>query len=223
MIRLTESDSLPRVEDAAERHLRLCAQTKNGDKYSTIIQPYFDDFKEKRLIFGKFEKDVNAAQDTVWLNDSILDDVLRDLHGRTKEFDRNNTASEIINILFPNGNLTPVITTPDKEEPDVAHNIKLKIETLGNNHTLYPFASKIESAVSGCRKALQKQVVAIQAQGAASTALYLSKTALVRKYNANYFLAAGEQGKNYAEKLFPQLRSKKKKVDNESLVNSETM
>lgn len=213
MIRLSEDDSVPRVEDACERHMRLCMQMRNADKYRTTIQPLFTDFESKKTAFENAGKEVNAAQDSVWLNDSILDDVLRDVHGRTKEYDRNHPGSDTAVLLFPDGNISAVITLSDKEEPDAAHGIAQKLVSLGQSHELYPLAAKIEEAVSNCRDALAQQVSALQAAGDAKTALSISKTMLVRQYNAGYFAAANDVSKSYAEKLFPQLRSSKKKAD----------
>jgi hypothetical protein len=78
---------------------------------------------------------------------------------------------------------------------------------------LYPYAAKIESAVADCKDALAQQVAATRAEGDANTALVISKVALVRQYNAIYFTAASDVDKNYAEKLYPQLRPAKKKKE----------
>lgn len=211
MIRLSENDSVPRVEDGAERHMRLCNQTPNAEKYKAAILPHYNDFEEKIAKLRATEKEVSFAQDTVWLYDGALDNTLRDLGGRAKEFDRNNPGSNTAILLFPGGNISSIVTMPDKEEPDAAHSIAQKVVALGESHELYPYAAKIESAVADCRTALAQQVTAIQNQGDAKTALSISKVALVRQYNANYFVAASDVDKAFAEKLFPRLRPNKKK------------
>ena len=126
-------------------------QVPGADKYRAIILPLFNDFKSKKTALDDASKEVNAAQDMVWLNDSMLDDCLRDVQGRAKEYDRNHAGSNTQTLLFPDGNISAIITLPDKQEPDAAHGVALKITSLGESHELYPLAARIESAVTACR------------------------------------------------------------------------
>jgi hypothetical protein len=157
------------------------------------------------------QKEVNFAQDMIWLHDTGLDNVLRDLNGRPNEFDRNLPGSNTVTLLFPGGNISNIVTLPNKEEPDAAHGIVQKVVSLGPSHELFPFAAKIEEAVALCLTALTNHVIAIQNLGDAITALGISKVALVRQYNASYFIAAADVDKEFAENLNPRLRPAKKK------------
>ncbi len=214
MVRLTEKDSVPRVADATERHIRLCNQTPGGEKYKAAIELHYSDFKEKKAKLDEMQKEVNFAQDIIWLKDGVLDNTLRNIGGRAREYDRNHPGNNTLNLLFPGGGVTSVVTLPDKEEPDAAHSIAQKIIALGEQHELYSFAAKIEEEVAECRTALAQQVTALQNLGDAKTALAISKMALVRQYNANYFTAASDVNKEFAEKLFPRLRPNKRKKNN---------
>jgi hypothetical protein len=211
MIRLSNNDSVPRVKDASERFMRLCNQNRNAEKYKALLLPYYNDFVEKATHLDNMQKEVNFAQDLVWLYDEGLDNVLRDLNGRAKEFDRNNPGSNVANLLFPGGNITSIVTLPDKEEPDAAQGITQKVMALGTSQELYPFVAKIGEAVANCRTALAQQLTAFQNMGNAKTALTISKFALVRQYNAGFFVAANDVNKEFAEKLYPRLRPAKKK------------
>ena len=214
MVRLSEKDSAPRVIGATERHMRLSNQSPNGEKYKNAILPPYNELVEKKSLVEEKQKEVNFAQDIVWLKDDSLDNTMRDVGGRAKEYDRNNIGSNTLNLLFPGGNVGNVITMPNKEEPDAAHGIAQKVIALGEQHELYPFAAKIEEGVANCRAALAQQVTALQNLGDAKTALAISKMSVVRQYNANYFTAASDVNKEYAEKLFPRLRPAKKKKNN---------
>jgi hypothetical protein len=211
MVRLSENDSTPRVKDGTERYMRLCKQNPKAEKYRLLIVSYYNDFEEKRIKLEEMQKEVNSAQDIVWLYDGVLDNDLRNLNGRAKEYDRDNPGSNTAVMLFPGGNITSIVTLPDKDEPDAAHAIAQKVIALGDKHILYTYAAKIEDAVANCRTALAQQVSAVQKLGDAKTALSISKIALVRQYNASYFVAAGDVDKTFAENLFPQLRPAKKK------------
>ena len=216
MVQLQEDDSAPRVEDATERHISLCGQVKGGEKYPPIINPTFNTFGTRRTELKQAAKNLRVSRDSVKLQDTILDDTLRNLHGRTKEYDRDNTGSNTNTFIFPDGNISGIVTLPNDVEPDAAHAIAQKVIALGETHTLYPYAAQIEAQITKCREALKKEQDMITAEGDARTALTIAKVLLVRQYNANYFIAASDVDKSFAEKLFPKLRPSKKKGDPET-------
>lgn len=211
MVRLSEDDSVPRVEDAADRHMRLCNQIPNAAKYGEKILPSYNDLMAQKAALKAAKKNLNGALDTVQLFDTGLDDLLRDVQGKAKEYDRNHPGSNTAVLIFPGGNITPIVTMSNEDEPEAAHGIALKIKSLGAEHPLYPNAALIEAAVEKCKTALLQHTAATKAVGDANTTLTISKVNLVRKYNANYFLAASDVDKNFAEKLFPKLDPPKKK------------
>jgi hypothetical protein len=211
MIKLTDDDSVPRVEDAVERHMRLCSQNPGGDKYKTIILPSYNDIEAKILAHKLAAKNASGALDSIRLSNSVLNDVIRDVQCRAKEYDRNNAGSHMADIIFPGGNITPIISTSDEYEPELAHGVAQRILSLGKDHALYSNAATIETAVTVCKAALAQRKVADDATTDAWTALILSKNALGERYNANYFLAATDVNKEYAEKLFPKIDPPKKK------------
>ena len=59
MVRLSEDDSVPRVEDAAERFKRLCTQCRNADKYQQAILPTYSDMMAKKTIVPKPATNIN--------------------------------------------------------------------------------------------------------------------------------------------------------------------
>lgn len=209
MIRLTDDDSIPRVEDASERFMHLCGRIKNGGKYQNLIKLFYDDFEVKKRTHELSEKATTSSLDVVKLHNSILGDILRDVQGRAKEIDRNNSGSDLQGLLFPDG-LSPIVNLPDKEEPAAAHAISLKVTSLGAEHALYPFAAQIETAIKDCEESLADQVDTKKAEEDANTTLTISKIKLVNQYNTIYHIASTDYGKAYAEKLYPQLRPVKK-------------
>lgn len=216
MTSLFERDSIPRVLDAAERCMRLCRQNRNADKYEKSLIPSYNDMMEKNQQRIKAGNDCTAAYDLVRLFDLNLDDCLRKVHSRSKEYDRENPGSSTLTMLFPKGNITPVITMPLDEEPDEAEQIAQKLTALGEQHPLYPLAKEIIDAVADCRKALKAQEEVTKVYYQTRTAAELSKLALIRQYNGMYFVAASEVGKSFAERLFPQLSASSRTDDDEN-------
>jgi len=219
MVRLSEDDSVPRVDDAADRHMRLCNQILNANKYANTLMSFYNDMMAKKSALKAAQRNLNSALDIVKLFDTGLDDLLRDVQGKAKEYDRNHPGSNTASLIFPDGNITSIVTLPDKDEPEAAHGIALKIKSLGVEHVLYPNAALIEAAVEKCKTALQQHTDATTALGEANITLAISKVTLVRKYNANYFIAASDVDKNFAEKLFPKLDPPKKKKGGTTLTD----
>jgi hypothetical protein len=209
MVQLTDDDSLPRVGNATERSMHLCGRVKNGTKYSNLLKPFHDDFEAKRKTHESAEKSTTFSLDVIKLSCSTLDDTLRDILGRAKEVDRHTTGSHLEELLFPEG-LTPLVNLPDKEKPAAARAISLKITSLGAEHTLHSFVAQIETATKDCDDSFAEQETAKNAEGDAHTALTISKVNLVKQYNTNFHIAAADYGNDYAEKLFPQIRTAKK-------------
>ncbi|KOH46428.1 hypothetical protein [Sunxiuqinia dokdonensis] len=213
MFRLTDDDSNPRVEDAAERHMRLCDQLPGGDKYKQLILPFFDEFLLKKQVKKAARSAVNTALDATRLADRFLDDVIRKVHGRSKEYDNEHLGSNTQVFLFPNGNITSLVAAPMAESPAKAHEVSVKLVSLGAEHTLYPLAAEIDAAVDRYNEKLVSQDEAAIADGNAKTALYIAKTALVKQYNDNFHLAAVDFDKEYAERLYPKLSASKPQAD----------
>lgn len=216
MVRLSEDDSPAKVLDATERHMRLCSQIVGGEKYRLLVHPFYNDMVLVKNESETLSKAVIAAQDSLTLFDSIIDDLLRDTQGRAKEYDRAHPGSNLLTMIFPNGVITPIINMNNHDEPATVQGIILKIRSLGEQHPLYPLAAQLDKGVADCLQSIKKEEDAIEADGTGLTKLTLAKIKLVRQYNANYFIAGTDVDKNFAEKLFPKLRPGGKKDDNDS-------
>jgi hypothetical protein len=195
--------------------MRLCTQNLNGQKYSNLLKLFYDDFEDKSSAYKKAAKESTFAFDTGKLRDAELDGVLRDVNGRAKEYDRNHPGSSMEEMLFPEG-LTEVVDMSDNAEPEEARSISQKIKSLGAEHVLFPFAASIDAAITACETAFAGIVTANKAEGNAKTDFEIAKLKLVKQYNDNFFIAAHDVGKAYAEKLFPKLRKPKKEEPEET-------
>jgi hypothetical protein len=153
------------------------------------------------------------AMDYIRLCDMLLDDIMRKLHGRAKEYDRVMPGKNARMLLFPKGRLTPVVSMPLNDEPDEAEQIASKIESMGEENSLYPLAAEIREAVEKCRQAAKDYASILDTISGIRTAVDLVKVNLSRQYASNYFQAAAEFGKNYAEQLFPEIHSSYRNVE----------
>lgn len=205
MFQLTDKDSFPFVDDSVDRHVRLCAQIVGGDKYSAAINVPYDNLIGKLDARKKARRNVSGAIDIIELHNDAVNSVIRKVQGRAKEFDSANLGAKTAVFLLPNGNITPVIEEKTKDKPEKAHEIALKISSLGNTHTLFPLAAELDEAANALTAKLKLKGDAEKAYLTANTEAYVAKVALVKQYNANYFDAAHDVSKEYAEKLFPRI------------------
>jgi hypothetical protein len=208
MQNLLESHSLAKHQNATWRHMQLCRQNKKGEMFIARIEPSYNDLDEKGSILKQANKNRVAANDTVRLKDLFLDDELRKLHNRAKEYDREHPGQHVAKMLFPKGNITPIVTMSNNAQPEKVDQITYKLKSLGSDHELYPFVVSIENCVTQCKNSLDAYNNSLKVVNTARTDVELSKANLRRQYTANYYEAAGQFGKNYAERLFPLLSKK---------------
>lgn len=203
MFQLTEKDSFPFVEDSADRHSRLCAQTVGGDKYAAKIKGPYDNLILKLAIRKAANKNVSASGDVIWLYNEALNNVIRKVQGRAKEYDKQNLGANTTTFLFTDGNITPLIELKVEIKPEKVHALSFKLNSLGSTHTLFPLAKEVDEAVDNLSAKLKLREDAKDVYSAANTDAYVAKVALVNQYNANFFDAAHDVNKEYAERLFP--------------------
>ena len=202
---LYEYYSISKCLNASDRSIRLCRQIPGGSKYEQALLPIYNETVAKYRLWDDAIRNSQAASDNNKLYDKFLDEVLVKVNHRCEEFDTANTGSFTRTTLFPNGNYGDIIRMNIYKEPAKATEMAQKLEQFGTTHELYPLAAEIKTAVTAVENAFKNETDVIKAEGIARTNAELAKLALIRKYNSNYFQAADEGGKAFAEKLFPDL------------------
>lgn len=210
MVTLKESDSAAFMLDATDRHAHLCRQTPKGATYETNVAPAYNELKAKNDARILAEKETSKSLDLVRLADRTMDDIMRKLHNRSAEHDRDNPGAKTLTQLFPEGKLLEVTNLPYEKETDFCLVIAQKIETFGSSHALYPFVAQIQQQAQTCKAAIEGHKASIKTEAAAWADEQIAKFALMRQYNNNYYLAATDFDKAFAESLFPNIRSGKK-------------
>lgn len=199
--------SIPKCLVSTDRHLRLCRQVPGAEKYLTNILPSYNQLDSKYKLADDALKNRYAAHDSVTLCDYRLDSVMIELHHDSSDYDRAHVGSFTLNTLFPDGNYSPITNMNMYHEVSKATEIAHKVESLGETHALFPFAAKIKAAVTASNTAITAEEDAVKAEGLAKADADIAKLQLIRKYNSNYYQAADDGGKKFAEQLFPVLSS----------------
>lgn len=210
---LYDYHSSNRCLNATHRHLRLCRQIPGGAKYEQLISPEYDDLKAKYEAWDAAQKNVFAAHDMVSLCDTLLDDSIIKVNHRCSEYDKQNTGSFTRTTLFPKGNFTEITQVNMYREPGKALELAEKLAAFGTSHELNPLVAEVRAAVEKSNKAIKDEEEMITAESLAKSNVEIARLRLIRRYNSNYYQAADEGGKAFAEKLFPDLGGNNRKKD----------
>jgi hypothetical protein len=204
--RLQPKDSADKCINIGNRHIRLCNQMKGTEFLVVSIKPAITACSTKQKAVSDATEATEVAHDTWVFTDSILDTIVKNTASRCKEFDRSNPGASNFASIFPKG--IEVITRETREdEPDVVDKLAVRIEALGSAHELFPNAAKLREAAQKSRdahttyKELSKTVDTLKVE------LEITKSELIDKYIANMLDAEKAFGRDYANRLFPILRS----------------
>lgn len=202
---LADRDSSSLHLQAAHRHQRL-ARRYGFQPYAAEIQPHLDTLKTKSAVYDERELERQAAYDEVLAADSDLDDSVRSLFSAAQTFDRENLGASTLTTLFPDNRFASVTELPITTELTAIEGLITRLGSLGPQHALGGFTKKLLDGKKAVKDALAAQSAAVTARAAADAEEELAQAALRRQYEANYYNAAKQLGKDGAEKLFPDFR-----------------
>ena len=222
MVQLNYDDSSSKVIKAAERHLHLCEQNENAHSYRDSILPLLENLRTRHEERLQADRAVTFATDNIYMSDSRLDNEVRRISRRCKTYDMDNPGNKTLDIVFPGGVFSPIVSLPLTQEPDAVEQLLNRLESLGEEHELYPLAQPVYSFIEDCRNAFTNREALIAAASQARTAEDIAKMSVIRQYNANYFAAAHDIDKYYAENLYPRFKhSEKETADIDPVENEE--
>ena len=208
-ILLNLHDSASRCLNVVRRHQRLIKQVVNDNELIQKVQPDYDVLSEK--VQNREEKEIireNAYDDLV-LADRNLDDSLRTVFEKCKQYDRENLSERILIQIFPDETYGDLVKLPFAKEVDVINKIAIKLESLGTGHTLYPLRDLLKGKSQLCETAIQSVEDAIREIKLAEAEVEIAKNTLIRCYEANYLDARKKYGRSTADKLFPKVYNRK--------------
>ncbi|MDF1549755.1 MAG: hypothetical protein P1P88_18145 [Bacteroidales bacterium] len=196
---------------AARRHIRRCKQIKGGEPYAVKILSLDKVLQEKQKLTLQAKIEKEDAHDDVVLNDGDLDNSIRSLSDRCKQFDRENTGRPLLNQLFPGGKISGIIYAPLENEPDVAEQLLTRLDALEEGNPLKEHIVPIKTNIEKCRVALAASKESIKALKQAEALEEISKANLRQQYEFNYLDMVKEFGKLNAERFFPPISPAPKK------------
>jgi hypothetical protein len=207
---LYKQDSTAYHKRLVRRHIRLCGQIKGGVQYAQSIQLVLDILLQKEQASTAAEEVYENTYDDLILKDADLDNAVRTLFERSKQYDRENRGNVSV-LLFPDLTFSDIINMPYSEEPKKVSSLIQKLETLDPTHELRTLVGTIQQKVDAVNFALDARKQAAEAVRRCQVDEELAKNELRTQYEANYLDARKSLGRQVAESLFPKITSKSPK------------
>jgi hypothetical protein len=217
---LYKDDSVALHKRLTRRHIRLCGQVKGGAPFAQAIQPKLNNLLQTEQALSVVSEVYENTYDDLILKDEDLDNSVRTLFERSKQYDREN-GSNVSVLLFPDLTFSDIINLPYSEEPKKVSSLIQKLETLEQGHELRPLIDVIKQKVNAVNAALDARQQAADAIRSCQVNEELSKNEVRTQYETNYLDARKALGKQIAESLFPKVARRKKKIEDDD-VNPET-
>lgn len=200
---LNDNESTDRHLDSIRRHMRLCKQVKGAEKLAADIEPAYQDLLQKQAATqAKFDARQYALDDSI-MRDADLDDSVRTAFERATQFDRENPGAQVLLKIFPEGTFSEITRVERTQEPDVVEQLAVRVESLGDQHSLKPLAAALRAKVEVSRAANAAYFEAIRNQKLAEADEEIAQANLRRQYEFNYLEARKMLGRAAAERLFP--------------------
>ncbi|WP_282015601.1 hypothetical protein [Marinifilum flexuosum] len=205
----------------AERHVRLCQQTNGAESLVSNIQPKIENLEIQIKNRTQKVKARYAAYDAVVLKDSMLDDCIKNLVGSAKQYDRSNPGRPVFNLLFPDGKPSNITNASNSKEVEKAEQLLLRLQSLGEGHSLLSHVDPLTNAIAASRTAIAVHREKQTEEKVAIANEELAQAELRKQYEFNSLDAIKLFGKSYANRLFPKFTSRKKKVEEEMVEETE--
>jgi hypothetical protein len=214
-----KQDTLASHKRLTRRHIRLCGQVKGGAPYAQAIQPKLDHLLQAEQALSAADEMSENAYDDLILKDSELDNAVRTLFERSKQYDRENGGNVSV-LLFPDLTFSDIIYISYSEEPKKVSSLIQKLESLEQGHELRSLIDVLQQKVDAVNAALDARQQAAGNIRRCEVEVELAKNEIRAQYETNYLDARKLLGKQIAESLFPKVATRKNKGE-EDVLNPE--
>lgn len=216
---LYKQDTIAFHKRLARRHIRLCGQIRGGAPYAKAIQPKLDSLIQKENALSVARDASENAYDDMILKDTGLDNAVRTLFERSRQYDRENGGGVSV-LLFPDLTFSGIVSMPNSEEPKKVSTLIQKLETLDPSHEIRALADTLQEKLNAVNAALSARQKAADNIRRCQVEEELAKNEVRMQYENNYLDARRTLGKQIAESLFPKIVKRRTK-DEEEDVNQE--
>ncbi|MDR2286121.1 MAG: hypothetical protein LBE04_01395 [Prevotellaceae bacterium] len=205
---LYKQDSVVLHKRLTRRHIRLCGQIKGGATCASAIQPKLDNLLITEQALSVANETYENTSDDLILKDADLDNAVRTLFERSRQYDRENGGNVAV-LLFPDLTYSDIINMPYAEEPKKVSTLIQKLETLEQGHELRSLIDVLQQKVNAVNAALDAKQQAADNVRRCQVQEELTKNEVRAQYETNYLDARKTLGRQVAESLFPKIANQK--------------
>ena len=219
----TSSSSATLIEKG-RRVCRLCDRVGNGSqKYAALI------LEAEKELTGIIENvrprtfERIAAYDAAVLADTQLDDAVRDAFHACRKYDCSFEGVPVMEKVFPGAVFTPIVQASREQELERVTRVIARLSSLATEGgTLAGIAAELDEALKRSAEAQETLEKSILEESRFTALEKLGKKEYVEKYGAVYHKACGELGRAKANKLFPGMRLKRKRMPENQAAPAQT-
>lgn len=214
---LSLKDSAAKVRRAVRRHLRLVRRS-GDEKAIAVAERITKSVMVLEDAMAVAAKAVEAAEDAFddWnQDDARLDQLVRRLHLRCRDWDLAHSGARSVDLVF--GDMTPseITYAPRHKEPELVAKLLVRARKLPEDHPAVPLLGDLERAAEGSRRSQQAYIDAQQRVAAANAEVQLAKAVVIRAYRDNFIDIERACGPELADEVFPTLRRYRKMREEE--------
>lgn len=209
---LSKNDSPNKVRRAVRRHLRL-ARRHPDTEAKTIAQRIVAPLSALDEALAKAASATDAAEDAFddWnQEDHLLDQQVRKLSFRCREWDATRPGDQTLARVFGGMAASEVTRAPRHKQPDIVAKMVVRGRELPGGHSGLELLEDLERLAHASRNAHRAYLDAEQHVGAAGAAVAMARLVVVRAYRDNYIDIERASGAEVAEACFPILRRTRK-------------
>jgi len=210
---ISESRSSETHESISNRHQRLCQRTKGAEILVQNIAPCILNLSNKRIDTQRRKQYKEEMNDGVILANSEMDDEVRTLHERCKQYEREHPGCQLTRRIFPGGKVSSIIGASLKSQALEMGQLIIRLNSLEADHPLRTSILSLQESITHEQEAQRSYSEAIAQWKAAMVEETIAKAELRQQYEHNYLDAVKLFGKRFAQRLFPKLNKSKHTVD----------
>lgn len=203
-------DSYAKCKNATSRLIRLGNQIPGAGAFTSPLSVPLKALTQKQQIVENLSEEVDFTKDMVILQESVVDNEVRNLFDSCMQHQRSNPGSKVLSAIFPSGKFGDFVSLEAGKKPVEAQNLADRVKTFSNGNGIAEYSEKLVTGSKKLSSAIAATGVAATNLSGAVSALDIERENLCRHYENVYLDIRRSLGKDIAEQVFPKLKSKPK-------------
>lgn len=206
---IREKDSSSMCISICRRHCRLSKQNSYISKDIDTLTKLCNSLKIKEQDRITAQTTCMDQYDDIINKDYELNDMIRTIFEKCKQYDREHMFDQVLEHLFPTKTYGYLLRQNRHKQLVHLEKIVTKLKSLGESHGLYPLVDRLQKQMQSIAQSIALHKNALRMVQAAKAQEQIAKERVCTQYAVNYFNACAQMGKKRAARLFPKRISRK--------------